>query len=211
VSVAGAGFAERDEARLITAILAGDKELYHQLIQPYELRVYRMALSLIKNETEAEDVAQEAFLKAFRNLANFRGGSKFSTWLISITINEARRRLRRQTTVRMESLDDPPEEGGKISPALLRDWREIPSEALERREVRALLQKAIAELSPIYREVLVLRDIEQLSIEETAVSLSISISSVKVRLHRARISLQRELAPKLKLASPKKKRWLSWR
>jgi RNA polymerase sigma-70 factor, ECF subfamily len=211
VSVAGAGFAERDEARLITAILAGDKELYHQLIQPYELRVYRMALSLIKNETEAEDVAQEAFLKAFRNLANFRGGSKFSTWLISITINEARRRLRRQTTVRMESLDDPPEEGGKISPALLRDWREIPSEALERREVRALLQKAIAELSPIYREVLVLRDIEQLSIEETAVSLAISISSVKVRLHRARISLQRELAPKLKLASPKKKRWLSWR
>jgi RNA polymerase sigma-70 factor, ECF subfamily len=211
VSVAGAGFAERDEARLITAILAGDKELYHQLIQPYELRVYRMALSLIKNETEAEDVAQEAFLKAFRNLANFRGGSKFSTWLISITINEARRRLRRQTTVRMESLDDPPEEGGKISPALLRDWREIPSEALERREVRALLQKAIAELSPIYREVLVLRDIEQLSIEETAVSLSTSISSVKVRLHRARISLQRELAPKLKLASPKKKRWLSWR
>ncbi len=211
MSVAGARSAERDEARLITAILAGDRELYHKLIQPYELRVYRMALSFVKNETEAEDVAQEAFLKAFRDLANFRGGSKFSTWLISITLNEARRRLRRQTTVRMESLDDPPEEGSKISPALLRDWREIPSEALERREVRALLQKAIGKLSPIYREVLVLRDIEELSIEETAVALAISISSVKVRLHRARISLQKELAPKLKLASPKKRRWLSWR
>jgi len=195
---------------MISAILAGDTELYHQLIQPYEFSVYRMALSFVKNETEAEDVAQEAFLRAFRDLATFRGESKFSTWLISITLNEARTRLRRQSTVRMESLDEPPEEGGKVSPALLRDWREIPSEALERREVRALVQKAIGVLSPIYREVLVLRDIEELSIEETASMLAISVSSVKVRLHRARIMLQKELAPKLKLASPKKTRWLSW-
>jgi len=210
VSIADARLVERDEEQMIAAILAGDRELYHELIQPYELSVYRMALSFMKNETEAEDVAQEAFLRALRDLANFRGESKFSTWLISITLNEARRRLRRQSTVRMESLDDPPEEGGKVSPALLRDWREIPSEALERREVRTLLQKAIEQLSPIYREVLVLRDIEELSIEETAGLLAISISSVKVRLHRARIMLQKELAPKLKLASPKKGRWLSW-
>ncbi|HWE85213.1 MAG TPA: sigma-70 family RNA polymerase sigma factor [Terracidiphilus sp.] len=201
---------ERDEAQMIAAILAGDRELYHRLIQPYELSVYRMAMSFVKNETEAEDVAQEAFLKAFRNLANFRGQSKFSTWLISITLNEARRRLRRQSTVRIESLDEPPEEGGKVSPALLRDWREIPSEALERRELRALLERAIEELSPIYREVVVLRDIEELSVEETAGALAISISSVKVRLHRARIMLQKELAPKLKLAIPKTRRWLSW-
>jgi RNA polymerase sigma-70 factor, ECF subfamily len=210
VSVADARPVKRDEAQMIAAILAGDRELYHKLIQPYELSVYRMALSFVKNETEAEDVAQEAFLKSFRDLANFRGESKFSTWLISITLNEARRRLRRQNTIRMESLDEPPEEGGKVSPALLRDWREIPSESLERREVRELLQKAIEELSPIYREVLVLRDIEELSVEETAGALAISISSVKVRLHRARIMLQKELAPKLKLASPKKRRWLSW-
>ncbi|MFZ0273931.1 MAG: sigma-70 family RNA polymerase sigma factor [Acidobacteriaceae bacterium] len=196
----------RDEAQMIAAILAGDRELYHKLIQPYELSVYRMAMSFLKNETEAEDVAQEAFLKAFRDLASFRGESKFSTWLISITLNEARRRLRRQSTVRMESLDEPPEEGGKVSPALLRDWREIPSEALERREVRALLQSAIEHLSPLYREVLVMRDIEELSIEETAGTLAISISSVKVRLHRARIMLQKELALKLKLTSPKKRR-----
>jgi RNA polymerase sigma-70 factor (ECF subfamily) len=210
VSLADARPVKRDEAQMIASILAGDRELYHQLIQPYELSVYRMAMSFVKNETEAEDVAQEAFLKAFRDLANFRGESKFSTWLISITLNEARRRLRRQSTVRMESLDEPAEEGAKVSPALLRDWREIPSESLERREVRALLQKAIEELSPIYREVLVLRDIEELSVEETAGALAISISSVKVRLHRARIMLQKELAPKLKLATPKKGRWLSW-
>jgi RNA polymerase sigma-70 factor, ECF subfamily len=196
---------------MITAILAGDRDLYHRLIQPYELSVYRMAMSFVKNETEAEDVAQEAFLKALHNLANFRAESKFSTWLISITLNEARRWLRRQRTIRMESLDDPLEEGGKVSPALLRDWREIPSEALERKEVRALLQEAIGHLSPIYREVLVMRDIEELSIEETAGALAISISSVKVRLHRARIMLQKELAPKLKQAIPNKRRWLSWR
>jgi RNA polymerase sigma-70 factor (ECF subfamily) len=195
---------------MIASILAGDRELYHQLIQPYELSVYRMAMSFVKNETEAEDVAQEAFLKAFRDLASFRGESKFSTWLISITLNEARRRLRRQNTMRIESLDEPPEEGGKVSPALLRDWREIPSEALERKEVRTLLQEAIGHLSPIYREVLVMRDIEDLSTEETAGALAISVASVKVRLHRVRIKLQKELAPKLKLAIPKKRRWLSW-
>jgi RNA polymerase sigma-70 factor, ECF subfamily len=184
---------KRDEAQIIASILAGNRELYHQLVQPYELSVYRMAMSFMKNETEAEDVAQEAFLKAFRDLANFRGESKFSTWLISITLNEARRRLRRQSTVRMESLDEPPDEGAKVSPALLRDWREIPSESLERREVRALLQKAIEGLSPIYREVLVLRDIEELSVEETAGALAISISSVKVRLHRAVSCCKRSL------------------
>jgi RNA polymerase sigma-70 factor, ECF subfamily len=210
VNAADARLVKRDEAQMIAAILAGDRELYHRLIQPYEFSVYRMALSLVKNETEAEDVAQEAFLKAFRDLANFRGESKFSTWLISITLNEARRRLRQQNAIRMESLDEPPGEGGRVSPALLRDWREIPSEALERRELRALLQKAIEELAPIYREVLVLRDIEELSVEETAGALAITISSVKVRLHRARIMLQKELAPKLKLAIPKKRRWMSW-
>jgi RNA polymerase sigma-70 factor (ECF subfamily) len=199
---------ERDEAQMIAAILTGDRELYHKLIQPYELSVYRMALSFVHNETEAEDVAQEAILKAFRNLSSFRGESKFSTWLISITLNEARRRLRRKSTVRMESLHEPSEEGGRVSPALLQDWREIPSEALERREVRELLQNAIEQLSPIYREVLVLRDIEELSTEEAAGVLAISISSVKVRLHRARIMLQKELAPKLRLASAKKRRWL---
>jgi RNA polymerase sigma-70 factor (ECF subfamily) len=207
VNFAGADSGVRDEAQMICAILAGDTEQYHALIRPYEHSVYRMALSFVKSESEAEDVAQEAFLKAFRDLATFRGESKFSTWLISITLNEARRRLRRQSILHMESLDEPAQDGARISPALLRDWREIPSEALERREVRALLQEAVDQLSPIYREVLVLRDIEELSIEETSAALAISISSVKVRLHRARMMLQKDLAPKLKRATSRKGRW----
>jgi len=198
----------RDEAAMISAILDGDTEQYHNLIRPYELSVYRTALSFMKNESDAEDVAQEAFLKAFRNLKNFRGNAKFSTWLISITLNEARSRLRRQRTLRMESLDDTPDEG-HVSPALLRDWREIPSEALERQEVRQMLQDAISNLSPIYREVLLLRDVEGLSIEEASAALTVSTASVKVRLHRARLMLQKQLAPQLKSVNPKR-RWFRW-
>jgi RNA polymerase sigma-70 factor (ECF subfamily) len=194
---------------MIASILSGDTDQYHELIRPYEHSVYRMALSFMKNDSDAEDVAQEAFLKAFRNLATFRGQSKFSTWLISITLNEARGRLRRQGVLQMESLDASPEEGGRVSPALLRDWREVPSEALERKEVRAMIEEAIAHLSPIYRQVVLLRDVQELSIEETATALLITTASVKVRLHRARIMLQKRLAPQLKSTHPKR-RWLPW-
>ena len=199
----------RDEARMIASILAGDTEQYHELIRPYERSVYKMALSFMKNESDAEDVAQEAFLRAFRKLADFRGQAKFSTWLISITLNEARGRLRRQGLVRMESLDESAEEGGHISPALLRDWREIPSEALERKEVRQMLEDAIGNLSPLYREVLVLRDVEEFSIDETALALAITTGTVKVRLHRARMMMQKELAPELKSLVPRR-RWFPW-
>jgi len=200
---------DRDEAQMIAAILAGDTRQYHELIRPYERSVYKMALSFMKNESDAEDVAQEAFLKAFRKLADFRGQAKFSTWLISITLNEARSRLRRQSMVPMESLDQTSEEGGHISPALLRDWREVPSEALERKEIRAILIEAIGHLSPLYREVLLLRDVEEFSIEETAAALTITPGTVKVRLHRARMMMQKELAPKLKNANPRR-RWFQW-
>jgi RNA polymerase sigma-70 factor (ECF subfamily) len=200
---------DRDEAQMIVAILAGDTRQYHELIRPYERSVYKMALSFMKNEPDAEDVAQEAFLKAFRKLADFRGQAKFSTWLISITLNEARSRLRRQNAVPMESLDQATGEGGHISPALLRDWREVPSEALERKEIRAILIEAIGHLSPLYREVLLLRDVEEFSIEETAAALTITPGTVKVRLHRARMMMQKELAPKLKNANPRR-RWFQW-
>ena len=200
---------ERDESRMIAAILAGDAQLFHELIRPYERRVYAMALSFLRNEADAEDAAQEAFLKAFRNLASFRGEAKFGTWLVSITLNEARSRIRRRDTIKMESLDEPPDEQGHASPALLRDWKEIPSEALERKEVRVLLQKAITALPLIYREVFQLRDIEELSVNEAAQALGISIASVKVRLHRARMMLQKNLAPQLKQIAPKR-RWLAW-
>ena len=201
--------ASRDEAQMIASILAGNSQAFHELIRPYERSVYVMALSLLKNEADAEDAAQEAFLKAYRNLAGFRAEAKFSTWLISIVLNEARSRLRRKSAVKMESLDEPQDEQGHVSPALLRDWREIPSEAVERHEVRVLLQEAISDLPPIYREIFLLRDVEELSIDESATALGISISAVKVRLHRARIMLQKKLAPQLKQVNPKR-RWFPW-
>src|SRR5271167_3919305 len=98
-------FETRDEAQMIASILAGNAQEFHDLIQPYERSVYSMALSMLQNEADAEDAAQEAFLKAFRNLARFRGEAKFSTWLVSITLNEARSRLRSRKNVKMESLD----------------------------------------------------------------------------------------------------------
>jgi RNA polymerase sigma-70 factor (ECF subfamily) len=199
----------RDEAQRIASILAGNTHEFHDLIRPHERSVYVMALSLLHNEADAEDAAQEAFLKAFRNLANFRGDSKFSTWLISITLNEARSRLRSKKMVKMESLDEPPEEQGHFTPALLRDWREIPSDALERKELRSLLQQAITELPLIYREIFVLRDVEELSVNESAEALGITVASVKVRLHRARIMLQKKLVPQLKKMNPKR-RWFPW-
>jgi RNA polymerase sigma-70 factor, ECF subfamily len=197
----------RDESRMIASIIAGETRLFHELIRPYERRVYAMALSFLRNEADAEDAAQEAFLKAFRNLASFRGEAKFGTWLTTITLNEARSRIRRRDAIRMESLDEPHEDGEAASPALLRDWKEIPSEALERKEIRFLLQKAVTALPGIYREVFQLRDIEQLSVHEAAQALGITISSVKVRLHRARLMLQKNLAPQLKQVVPKRRRW----
>ena len=201
----------RSEAATIAAIIAGETQLYHELVRPYERSVYMMALSFMKNHADAEDVAQEAFIKAFRNLSTFRGDAKFSTWLISITLNEARSRLRRQSVVRMQSLDVAPDEEGAVSPALLRDWREIPSEAVEREEVRILIKKAVETLPEIYRQVFLLRDVEGLDLNETAQALSISIANVKVRLHRARMMLQKELAPQLKTVNrAPKRRWLPW-
>ena len=200
---------ERDESGMIAAILGGDAQLFHELIRPYERRVYAMALSFLRNEADAEDAAQEAFLKAFRSLASFRGDAKFGTWLVSITLNEARSRIRHRDTIKMESLDEPADDHGQSLPALLRDWKEIPSEALERKEVRVLLQKAITALPLIYREVFQLRDIEELSVNEAAQTLGISIASVKVRLHRARMMLQKKLVPQLRLVNPKR-RWFPW-
>ncbi len=199
----------RDEAQMIASILAGDTQLYHELIRPYERSVYMMALSYMKNEADAEDVAQEAFLKAFHHLSSFRAEARFSTWLVGIALNEARSRLRREGILRMESIDDTPEEGGHISPAILRDWREVPSEALERKEVRQMLQKAITNLPEKYREVFLLRDVEEMNIVETAAALSITVGNVKVRLHRARLMLQKQLTPLLRNMNPKR-RWIPW-
>jgi RNA polymerase sigma-70 factor (ECF subfamily) len=199
----------RDEAQMIASILAGNTHEFHDLIRPYERSVYSMALTLLQNEADAEDAAQEAFLKAFRSLKGFRAEAKFSTWLVSIALNEARSRLRQRKRMKMQPLDQPPDERGHTSPALLRDWREIPSEALERQEVRLFLQRAITDLPLIYREIFLLRDVKELTVNESAEALGISVASVKVRLHRARVMLQKTLAPQLKQINPKR-RWIPW-
>jgi len=199
----------RNEQHLIASILAGETHLFHELIRPYERSVFAMALSFLHNEADAEDAAQEAFLKAFRNLASFRGEARFGTWLISITLNEARSRIRRSKVMPTDSLDEDPEAPGHISPALLRDWREVPLQALERQEVRLMLQEAIAALPQNYREVFLLRDVEELSTNEAAELLQISVGALKVRLHRSRIMLQKNLAPRLTQIGPKR-RWFQW-
>lgn len=187
------------DATLISRILAGERELFHELIRPYEKSVYFAAYSILQNEQDAEDAAQEAMLKALKNLAGFRAESKFSTWLISIAINEARARLRHARVLKFESVDQPAEEDDStFTPAVISDWREVPLQALERKELREMLQKAIASLPEIYREVLLLRDVEDMNIADSAKALGVSEGVVKTRLLRARLMMQKILAPQLK-------------
>jgi len=194
---------ETNEAGLIARIVAGEKELFHELIQPYERMVYLTLFSIVKNETEAEDGAQETVISAYRHLGSFRGDAKFSTWLTTIAINEGRKRLRKAKTAAEESIEEEVEARvGDYSPAPLTDWREIPLEALERKELREALRVAVAELPDIYRQVFTLRDLEELNVEETAQALGINPGAVKVRLHRARMMLQKRLVPFLKTTAP---------
>ncbi len=196
------------ERELIARILAGETDLFHDLIRPCERMVYLTVLSMMKDETEAEDVTQEAMLKAFRALASFHAESKFSTWLVAIALNEGRRRLRTAGRATVEALEDQaPDQSGDFTPAVLTDWREVPLEALERKEIRQALVDAVGALPAIYRQVFTLRDIEELDVRETADVLNISANVVKVRLHRARMLLQKRLAPLLKAALPVRKRF----
>ena len=192
-----------DEAGLIARILAGEKEVFHELIRPYERMVYLTLFSIVKNEAEAEDGAQEAVISAYRNLRSFRGHAKFSTWLTTIAINEGRKRLRKSKGRAEDSTDEQMEDlEGDYTPATLTDWREIPLESLERKELREALRVAVTELPDIYRHVFALRDLEEMNIEETAEALGITTGTVKVRLHRARIMLQKRLVPFLKTTAP---------
>jgi RNA polymerase sigma-70 factor, ECF subfamily len=194
------------EAELIERICLGERDLFHDLIRPYERKVYLTVLALLGSEAEAEDAAQETMIKAFRNLKSFRSEARFSTWLVSIALNEARSRLRKAKRAKFESLDAEADSfEGDFTPAMLTDWREIPSEALERSELRDTLQSAVAELPRIYREVFTLRDLEELNVEETARALGVTANVVKVRLHRARMLLQKRLVPLLKTSfSPRR-------
>jgi RNA polymerase sigma-70 factor (ECF subfamily) len=182
------------EQDLIQSVQAGQRELFYELVRPYERRVYAAAMAILRNEQDAEDAAQEAMLKAFANIRQFRAEARFSTWLIQITVNEALMRRRRERTVPMEGLDGRRNEETEYAPRDFADWREIPSETLERKEVRQRLAEALGTLDRKYREVFVLRDVEHLNIQETAEALGITVASVKTRLSRARLMLRDLLA-----------------
>jgi len=184
------------EDQLIDRCLGGDHEAFYELMRPYERAVYFAALGVLHNPADAEEVAQEAVLKAFNNLSKFRREAKFSTWLIQITINEARMRFRKDRAHLYESIDEQKtDEEGDYRPKDFADWRDIPSEELQRRELREALKRALASLDPKYREVLVLRDVQHMSIIETAQVLGISEGLVKTRLLRARLQMRDALAP----------------
>ncbi|MGB9334224.1 MAG: sigma-70 family RNA polymerase sigma factor [Candidatus Acidiferrales bacterium] len=187
------------ERALIERIRRGERELFAELVRPYERRVYVTAFAILQNEADAQEVAQEAILKAFAHLGQFRGESRFGTWLTRVTINEARMRRRKEHREIMKPFQEleKEDEEGQFVPQDFADWREIPSEELERKEVRDQLVKALAMLAEKYREVFVLRDIQHLSIEETAEAIGITPGTVKTRLLRARLMLREILAPGL--------------
>jgi RNA polymerase sigma-70 factor (ECF subfamily) len=185
------------EAELLARVRSGEHEAFYELVRPYERAIYLTAFSIINNDADAEEVVQEAILKAFKAIGSFRAEAKFSTWLIQITMNEARMKRRKDRRHLFESLDQPKkgEDDGDYIPHDFADWREIPSEALENARLREGLKKGLASLSAKYRQVLILRDIEHLNIAETAKLIGISESAVKTRLLRARLMMRDALAP----------------
>ncbi len=185
------------EAELIQRVLTGQDEAFRELVRPYEHAVFMATQGILRNEADAEDAAQEAVLKAFINLPKFRGDSKFSTWLIRIATNEALLKLRKDRRQKLnDSLDEQrTDEAGDYIPRDFADWREIPSEALQKKELRQALSGALASLTPKLREVFILRDVQHFSIAETAETLGIGISAVKTRLLRARLQMRDALAP----------------
>ena len=189
--------AQAAEGALIERILSGHKELFMDLIRPHQRTVYATVFALLANKENAEDVAQDASLKALARLNQFRRESSFGTWLIQIAINEARMRNRKQWRIPMLSLTDDKDDAKPYVPKDFEDWREIPSTALERVEVRDALVKALGSLAQHYREAFVLRDIHELSISEASAILRISPGAVKSRLRRARLMLRDILAPGL--------------
>ena len=188
---------ESAESELIERIRKGEKDLFYALIQPYERSVYLTAYAVLRNPADAEDAAQEALLKAFAHLDQLRSNEKFKGWLLLIALNEARQRRRRDHQHLYESLDAEPieTEDGDFTPQQFADWREVPSETLERKEIRASVRKALESLKLKYREVFVLRDMQHLSMADTAQVLGISAPLVKIHLHRARLQMREQLTP----------------
>ncbi|MGA2696550.1 MAG: RNA polymerase sigma factor [Terriglobales bacterium] len=183
-----------DELKLVQAAKGGDVSAFEQLVKRYDRNVFRIAQHITQNREDAEDVVQEAFLKAYNNLQGFQGQSKFYTWLVRIAVNEALMKLRRRRPERMVSLDEEVKTEEDSVPREVADWSPNPEQQYNQAELREILTKTIQGLPPGFRMVFVLRDVEGLSTEETAEALNLSIPAVKSRLLRARLQLRERLS-----------------
>jgi RNA polymerase sigma-70 factor, ECF subfamily len=185
--------AEQSEATQIRLFLDGNVGAFCDLVTPHRRGLYLKALSIVRSEADAEEVAQNAVLKAFNKLSQFRHDSQFRTWLISITINEARMWLRANRKFKHESFDHQDGEGQSLRTQIV-DPRENPFQVWERKQVRSAILKALSLLSIRNRQVFILRDVQMLSISETARTLDISENKVRNRLRRARLRMRQALA-----------------
>lgn len=185
---------EKPESVLVTEAKAGDNEAFEELVNRYEGKIYRLALRVTGNAEDAEDVLQETFLKAFEHLPDFRQDSRFYTWLVRIAVNEGLMKLRKRRSDRAEPMGDAVDEDGQVMPREFRDWKPDPEQLLGREEIQSILLGAARKLPPSLRTVFMLRDVEELSTEETAEALNLTPGAVKARLFRARFQLREELS-----------------
>ena len=185
--------APSEETLLVNAARGGDIGSFEKLVKRYDRNVFRIAQHITQNREDAEDVVQDAFLKAYQNLGQFQGQSKFYTWLVRIAVNEALMRLRRRRPERMISLDEDVKTEEDSIPREIADWSPNPEQQYTQAELKDLLGKTIQGLPPSFRTVFVLRDVEGLSTEETASALELSVPAVKSRLLRARLQLRERL------------------
>ena len=185
---------DTSELALVQAAKKGDLEAFSELVKRYDRNVFRIAQHITHNEEDAQDVVQDAFLKAYQNLEQFQGTSKFYTWLVRIAVNEALMKLRRRRTDKTVSIDEDVETEEGSMPREVADWSPNPEQLYGQSELSDILKKTIQGLPPGFRTVFVLRDVEGLSTEETAEMLNLSIPAVKSRLLRARLQLRDRLA-----------------
>jgi len=182
-----------EESALVTQAREGDTTAFAELVRRYEGKIFRLAQHVTQNREDAEDVLQETFMKAYEHLDQFKGDSKFYTWIVRIAVNQALMKLRRRKTDKSVSLDEQIDTGEDTVVREIAAWGENPEESFSREELGEVLDTAIQSLEPLYRSVFVLRDIEELSTEETADALGLSVPAVKSRLLRARLQLREKL------------------
>ena len=181
-----------DESALVAAAKSGDITAFETLVSRYEGKIFRLTQNITQNREDAEDAMQESFLKAFEHLGEFQGNSRFYTWLVRIAVNQALMKLRKRRPGQI-SLDEEVDTGEDMMPREVEDWGPTPEERYEQTELSQILSSVIGTLDPPFRIVFQLRDIEQLSTEETAEALGLSVPAVKSRLLRARLKLRQKL------------------